>query len=179
MGIDIPSIKATVSDQEYRLITSVAGQNFGEELRLPEAALWLEEALKPETFKDAEAERAGSGQVCASVTSEVSHRLDQCVLSAFTMLLSTQQQACKNLVSPTALVSARDTPSGSCLALQNCALGTRLSSGSVLQDIWVTHLSRYQVISGSVCRPSSQARRCHLCQRCWWRTSPRSPLPRR
>ncbi len=45
-------------------MTSVAGQNFGEELRLPEAALWLEEALKPETFEDAEAERAGSGQVC-------------------------------------------------------------------------------------------------------------------
>ena len=64
VGITIPSIKATVSDREYRLITSVAGQNFGEELRLPGAALWLEEAYRPESFEDAEAERAGSGQVC-------------------------------------------------------------------------------------------------------------------
>ena len=64
MGITIPSIKATISDQEYRLITSVAGQNFGEDLRLPGAALWLEEAYKPESFEDAEAERTASGQVC-------------------------------------------------------------------------------------------------------------------
>jgi len=65
VGITIPSIKATLSDQEYRLITSVAGQNFGEELRLPEAALWLQEAYTPETFEDAEAERTESGQVRA------------------------------------------------------------------------------------------------------------------
>ncbi len=62
----MPSIKATLSDQEYRLITSVAGQNFGEELRLPEAALWLQEAYTPETFEDAEAERTESGQVRAT-----------------------------------------------------------------------------------------------------------------
>lgn len=63
MGINIPSIKATLSDREYRLITSVAGQNFGEELRLPDAALWLEEAYRPDSFQDAEAERTASGQV--------------------------------------------------------------------------------------------------------------------
>lgn len=64
MGINIPSIKAILSDREYRLITSVAGQNFGEELRLPDAALWLEESYRPESFEDAEAERTASGQVC-------------------------------------------------------------------------------------------------------------------
>ena len=64
MGVNIPSIKATLSDREYRLITSVAGQNFGEALRLPDAALWLEEAHRPESFEDAEAERTASEQVC-------------------------------------------------------------------------------------------------------------------
>ena len=63
VGISIPTIKATLSDREYRLITSVAGQNFGEELRLPEAALRLEEAYRPEVFEDAEAERTASEQV--------------------------------------------------------------------------------------------------------------------
>ena len=54
-----------MSDREYRLITSVAGQNFGEDMRLPDAALQLEEVYRPEAFEDAtEAERAGSGQVC-------------------------------------------------------------------------------------------------------------------
>ena len=54
VGIDIPSIKATLSDSEYRFITSVAGSNFGEPLRLPAAAQWLEDALIDEPMEDAE-----------------------------------------------------------------------------------------------------------------------------
>lgn len=63
VGIDIPSIKATLSDSEYRFITSVAGSNFGEPLRLPAAAQWLEDALIDEPMEDAEAEPAPSLQV--------------------------------------------------------------------------------------------------------------------
>ena len=42
MGIEVPSIKATLSDKEYQLITSIAGDNFNEQQRLPAAAQWLE-----------------------------------------------------------------------------------------------------------------------------------------
>ena len=42
MGIEVPNIKATLSDKEYRLITSIAGDNFNEQQRLPAAAQWLE-----------------------------------------------------------------------------------------------------------------------------------------
>ena len=63
VGIDIPSIKATLSDSEYRFITLVAGSNFGEPLRLPAAAQWLEDALTDEPMKDAESEPTPSMQV--------------------------------------------------------------------------------------------------------------------
>lgn len=64
VGIDIPSIKASLSDREYRLITSVAGDNFSEPLRLPQAAVWLEDMYTEEAMEDAESEPAASMQVC-------------------------------------------------------------------------------------------------------------------
>jgi hypothetical protein len=72
VAIDVPSIKATLSDREYGLITSVAGANFGEALRLPPAALWLEEhyaaaqpdeAEEPDQAPRPDVERSLSGPV--------------------------------------------------------------------------------------------------------------------
>lgn len=77
VGIDIPSIKATLSDREYRFITSVAGANFGEPLRLPEAALWLEDALLEEPMEDAESEPTPSMQVGRS---GLHHRCIMCCM---------------------------------------------------------------------------------------------------
>lgn len=75
MAIGIPSIKATLSDREYALITSVAGANFGEPLRLPPAALWLEEhyaaAAQAEDAQEpdqADSEQSGSIPVCTAPT---------------------------------------------------------------------------------------------------------------
>lgn len=39
----MPSIKATLSDREFDLITSIAGDNFKEEQQVPQGALWLEQ----------------------------------------------------------------------------------------------------------------------------------------
>ena len=47
VAIEVPSIKATLSDREYQLITSIAGNNFSEPQRLPPAALWLERYYQP------------------------------------------------------------------------------------------------------------------------------------
>ncbi len=66
VGIDIPSIKATLSDSEYRFVTAVAGANFGEPLRLPPAAEWLEDALMEEHMEDAESGTTPSLQACAA-----------------------------------------------------------------------------------------------------------------
>lgn len=64
MGIDIPSLKATLSDSEYRFVTAVAGANFGEPLRLPPAAESLEDALMEEHMEDAESGTTPSLQAC-------------------------------------------------------------------------------------------------------------------
>ncbi len=66
VGIEIPSIKATLSDSEYRFVTAVAGANFGEPLRLPPAAEWLEDALLEEHMEDAESGTTPSLQACAT-----------------------------------------------------------------------------------------------------------------
>lgn len=42
VALALPSIKATLSDREYQLITSVAGENLAEGRREPVAALWLQ-----------------------------------------------------------------------------------------------------------------------------------------
>ena len=53
VALDIPSIKATLSDREFQLIQSMAGDNFGEAQRLPDGALWLEEQFaEPEQPDD-------------------------------------------------------------------------------------------------------------------------------
>ena len=39
----MPSIKATLSDTEYELLTSIAGDNFNEDQSIPASALWLEQ----------------------------------------------------------------------------------------------------------------------------------------
>jgi len=65
VGLAIPSIKATLSDREYALITSVAGANVAEPLRIPRAALWLEERVLQRGGADEEADEAAgpAGQV--------------------------------------------------------------------------------------------------------------------
>jgi hypothetical protein len=63
VGLAIPSIKATLSDREYALITSVAGANVAEPLRIPRAALWLEERVLQRGGADEEADEGPAGQV--------------------------------------------------------------------------------------------------------------------
>lgn len=43
--MDLPSIKASLSDKEYSLMVAIAGANLGEEQRVPSGAAWLEETL--------------------------------------------------------------------------------------------------------------------------------------
>lgn len=52
VAMDLPSIKATLSDREYTLIVSMAGDNFGEEQRVPSGAVWLEETLQAQEEQD-------------------------------------------------------------------------------------------------------------------------------
>ena len=67
MGLAIPSIKATLSDREYALITSVAGANVSEPLRIPPHALWLEERVLQHSAPGDEADSAGGpSQVCTN-----------------------------------------------------------------------------------------------------------------
>ena len=42
VGIDVPSVKTSLSEEEYSLITSMAGENFSEAQRMPQAARWLQ-----------------------------------------------------------------------------------------------------------------------------------------
>ena len=51
--MDLPSIKATLSDREYALIVSMAGDNLGEEQRVPSGAVWLEDMIKAQEQQDA------------------------------------------------------------------------------------------------------------------------------
>ena len=55
----MPSIKAALSDREFALITSVAGANVSEALRIPASALWLEEHVSQRAGEGDEANAAG------------------------------------------------------------------------------------------------------------------------
>ncbi len=46
LSISMPSIKATLSDREYQLATSMASNNMSEELRTPDSAAWMEQYLQ-------------------------------------------------------------------------------------------------------------------------------------
>ncbi|KAK9819963.1 hypothetical protein WJX72_004515 [[Myrmecia] bisecta] len=72
VAIDIPSIKATVSDQEYQLITSMAGDNLAEPVKVPKSAQWLQQY-----YQRAEAEEQGQeASLDASLDIDGSHALD-------------------------------------------------------------------------------------------------------
>ena len=43
VAIDIPSIKTVLAESEYQFITSMAGDNFSEPLKVPQAAQWLQQ----------------------------------------------------------------------------------------------------------------------------------------
>lgn len=43
VAVNIPSIKTVLSDKEYQLISSMAGDNFAEPLKVPQAAQWLQQ----------------------------------------------------------------------------------------------------------------------------------------
>lgn len=49
LAVALPSIKASLSDQEYQLMTSVAGDNLAEPYRIPEPAIWLQRRHLPAT----------------------------------------------------------------------------------------------------------------------------------
>ena len=46
LSISMPSIKASLTDREYQLATSMASSNMSEELRTPDSALWMEQYLQ-------------------------------------------------------------------------------------------------------------------------------------
>ncbi|KAK9815130.1 hypothetical protein WJX73_008307 [Symbiochloris irregularis] len=48
VAMDLPSIKASLSDKEYSLMVAIAGANLGEEQRVPSGAAWLEDTLAAE-----------------------------------------------------------------------------------------------------------------------------------
>lgn len=48
VAIDIPSITAVLAESEYQFITSMAGDNFSEALKVPQAAQWLQQYYSAE-----------------------------------------------------------------------------------------------------------------------------------
>ena len=48
VAIDIPSITAVLAEREYQFITSMAGDNFSEPLKVPQAAQWLQQYYSAE-----------------------------------------------------------------------------------------------------------------------------------
>lgn len=48
VAIDIPSITAVLAESEYQFITSMAGDNFSEPLKVPQAAQWLQQYYSAE-----------------------------------------------------------------------------------------------------------------------------------
>lgn len=71
VAIEIPSIKTVLAESEYQFITSMAGDNFSEPLKVPQAAQWLQQyystdttVLSPEPLAEgdtATSEEAGAG----------------------------------------------------------------------------------------------------------------------
>ena len=61
VAVNIPSIKMVLSDKEYQLISSMAGDNFAEPLKVPKAAQWLQQyyTTAPEAIAP-----PGSGGLC-------------------------------------------------------------------------------------------------------------------
>lgn len=57
VALDLPSIKATLSDKEYSLIASISGDNLGEQQRIPSGAVWLDQMCTAQ--QEQEAEEAG------------------------------------------------------------------------------------------------------------------------
>ena len=50
VAIDIPSIKTVLAESEYQFITSMAGDNFSEPLKVPQAAQWLQQYYSTDTM---------------------------------------------------------------------------------------------------------------------------------
>lgn len=42
-AVSIPTIKTVLSDKEYQMISSMAGDNFAEPQKVPQAAQWLQQ----------------------------------------------------------------------------------------------------------------------------------------
>ncbi len=66
VAVDLPSMKATLSDREYQLITSVAGANLSEATRVPEAARWLQKQHLPGTLPGDAEEDDSDGDIAAA-----------------------------------------------------------------------------------------------------------------
>ena len=66
VAIDIPSIKAVLADSEYQFITSMAGDNFSEALKVPQAAQWLQQYYTTDTTLALPEESRGEGDTAAS-----------------------------------------------------------------------------------------------------------------
>ena len=69
VAIELPSMKATLSDREYQLITAVAGANLSEVTRVPEAASWLQKQHLPETLPQEPEEDDSDGAPAAAISS--------------------------------------------------------------------------------------------------------------
>ena len=69
VAINIPSIKTVLAESEYQFITSMAGDNFSEALKVPRTAQWLQqyytaptEAPEPANLDQEEKDSAASKQ---------------------------------------------------------------------------------------------------------------------
>lgn len=76
VAIDIPSIKTVLAESEYQFITSMAGDNFSEPLKVPQAAQWLQQYYSTDTtvalpeVSQMEGDRAAPEQAEAALPSK-------------------------------------------------------------------------------------------------------------
>ena len=66
VAVNIPSIKTVLSDKEYQLISSMAGDNFAEPLKVPQAAQWLQQYYTTEPEATLPASAGESTRACCA-----------------------------------------------------------------------------------------------------------------
>lgn len=85
VAVNIPSIKMVLSDKEYQLISSMAGDNFAEPLKVPQAAQWLQQYYT--TAPDAIAPPGSGGFCCWTLHNLIGDE------AAMLLMLSTNSEA--------------------------------------------------------------------------------------
>ena len=94
VAVDLPSMKATLSDREYQLITSVAGANLSEATRIPEAAQWLQRQHLPGSLPEGAEEDGFVGDRVAAEGSSPRVRLHRSVAAARVTSSGTNMSFC-------------------------------------------------------------------------------------